>query len=546
MSDPPKFITKLERHISALDLPSIPSSIHSQKYVTAIATDLDIWRMGVRAPCKIDWRDLATIEPLLLHTIKLLFSSMIETLSGATVQADYYAIADGLRDFDHQLDDLSEAATEEFAEALEKRVRAAICRKSKSTAIKLRKVFIKLYEQFAEYDVPFLRCDFLTELEGITFKVDHAYKEVMSLAPNRGPLSRIDEIALIAAIQVDPGSVRDRCIVALGHAWGLRPIQLALLNEGDFNVHRINEVVTYTLMIPRSKQHGGRERGSLKIRRLDERVGQIIGELIAGNQGTPTNEGSRPLFFHETLGLNGRGKVGAPLTVATIYRIIATYPTRALVISPRTNEVMKLYPRRLRETFGTRCAEKPGMTKELLAELLDHSSTRSIEVYFNFRENIASEIGKLLAAQSGRGSIKDITVAFTAPRLNHGKPTPTEFPMKFIRNVLDATDPNPGTHRFVPPELTPEFTNIPTLGACAGKFRCGIAPILTCYSCSDFEALLEADHQGIAEWLSGLRQKALNSGRRSDAEMFSLAEVKARYVAEKCRELLLKQSTPDA
>lgn len=520
-------IRHLSSLLSKLKIPPLPMTVWLQRHDLTVDVSGEIWKVEQRI---LDWRDVAMMHPLLLHIMKLYFCKFMEVRTADTAHKNFRRMVQtcgGAIEFDNW----EGASSEDLAVALEDSIEAALNRLSPDTVKQIRTMFVKFYDFIEEYDLPFYRNEFHARLCEMYFQKPIPHKGVMTLDPNRGPLSRVDEYYLLASLELDDGDMRDVAVISLLHAWGLRPRQVWALNRSDLMVSSAGD---YTLRVVRVKQHEGALGEEYKLRKLTTRLGGLIGRYLTSVKSIV----NIPMSADFPMFLDPRAD-GEDLRLSTkaISQIPMHYADKRKLISPVTREPMILNPRRLRETFGTRCAEMPGMTKELLAEMLDHSSTRSLEVYFDFRESIAKEMGKLIASRKGTGTLRDLTESFMGRGGGKGAPSRTEFPVRFISKLDEATCPDKAAARLMPPELCGDLDEIPFLGLCGGSFRCGIAPIITCYSCSEFEPWIGADHDMIVAWVRKLLQRAAAKGQKDDAEEFELLLTKAEYVARRARQL---------
>jgi integrase len=529
----------LARSLRNLDLSPLPSKARLQRHRMEIDISGEVWPVEQR---RLDWRDVATMHPLLLHLFKLFFIKLMEKQTADTVHKYFRRMVQVCSE-SLIFDDWEKVDHEALAVALETAVRSALMRLSDETVKQVRTTFVNFYNYLEEIDIPFYSSEFHAYLSEMYFSRAIPHKGVMTLDPDKGPLSRADEYMVVASLELGDGDLRDVAIVSLLHAWGLRPRQISLLNQNDLIVSGTED---FTLRVPRIKQHTGIQGDEFKLRKLTPKLGRLLKEYLDRQPTAPvvTRREEVPMFF--ALSADGTERISR-LTTKAIAQIPREFAETHHIISPGTRKIVTLSPRRLRETFGTRCAEMPGMTKVLLAEMLDHSSTRSLEVYFDFRESIAHEMGALIAKRSGTGTLRDLTEAFMGGGVSKGAPARTEYPVRFIRNASEAKSPTPEAARLLPPELVqPKLDDIPSLGYCGGQFRCGIAPLITCYSCSDFEPWIEADHDVIVRWIDKLYERAIESGHRDDIEEFGLLKKKAEYVAERARELKLFAAAGDA
>lgn len=518
---------RLQRLISKLKIPPLPTTVRLQRHGIIVDVTGEIWKVEQR---QLDWRDVAMMHPLLLHVMKLYFCKLFESKTADTIHKNFRRMVQACGG-EIEFSDWESIDSEEVALALEGCIELALNRLSAETVKQTRTMFKNLYDFLEEYDLPFYRNEFHARLSEMYFTKSIPHKGVMTLDPEKGPLSRIEEYHLLTSLELDNGNLRDVAIISLIHAWGLRPRQVSSLNRSDLMVSATGD---YTLRVPRVKQHEGIVGEEYKLRKLTSRVGGLLEKYMTSLKTAVSGSSlsDSPMFLDSRL-----DPEDLRLSTKAVAEIPSIYAQKMKLISQVTRKAMVLNPRRLRETFGTRCAEMPGMTKELLAELLDHNSTRSLEVYFDFRESVAQEMGRLIASRNGTGTLRDLTETFMGKQNFQGPPARTEFPIRFISSLAEATCSDEVAARLMPPELVEDLVEIPFLGLCGGSFRCGIAPVLTCYSCSDFEAWVEADHDAIVVWVGKLLQRALDKGQKDDAEEFGLLLKKAEYVAQRARAL---------
>ncbi len=71
-----------------------------------------------------------------------------------------------------------------------------------------------------------------------------------------------------------------------------------------------------------------------------------------------------------------------------------------------------------------------------------------------------------------------------------------------------------------------------SLGGCGGNYKCGMAPIVSCYGCEDFHAWEDADHHAIVDWLAPEieRLRAMPEISESTLNDFELALINAQKI----------------
>ncbi|WP_214086558.1 site-specific integrase [Photorhabdus heterorhabditis] len=190
---------------------------------------------------------------------------------------------------------------------------------------------------------------------------------------------------------------------------GRRPLQIAHLKNSDLKDSNGN----FFLKIPRVKQNGifRQEFKSVEIPNglyqiilllINENIEKV--ELVCSYCLTDKQKKSLPIF-PEFLNLKSR-KLYLQKDIYDddflhvhsdkISRRLKSISKTIGVISHRTNRVLILNARRLRYTIGTRAARE-GCDASVIADLLDHSSTKTVQTYIkNVPEN-AKKIDDVLS-----------------------------------------------------------------------------------------------------------------------------------------------------
>jgi hypothetical protein len=209
---------------------------------------------------------------------------------------------------------------------------------------------------------------------------------VLSADPEMGPLTEFEEMALRQALLRDDGPIEQRAALWLAFAFGTNPANLGLLREEDFiRFHFPGDTPSaYFLNIPRIKKRQP-ERAAFKKRAVDNPLALVIEELIARNAALSKDDVIRPLFRLE----DARPELlEGPLAESArhpsslmITNLIAKCVARLDVKSPRTGKPVKVTTRRLRYTFASKMVRMGTPAREL-AELLDHTDTQQVQVYY--------------------------------------------------------------------------------------------------------------------------------------------------------------------
>lgn len=327
---------------------------------------------------------------------------------------------------------------------------------------------------------------------------------VLSADPNQGPLNEFEEEALRSALIRDDGPIDERAAMWLAFAFGTNPANLALLREEDFKAYHFGDAAPseYFLNIPRIKKRQP-ARTAFKTRFVDGRLAKIVEALIERNKIEAPDDTVRPLFRTP---FARRMLVGGPLadyahhhTASGITALIAECAGRLAVLSPRTGVPLVLTTRRLRYTFASKMVRQ-GVSARDLAELLDHTDTQHVQVYYKADSRFVERL--------------DATVAV------HLGPTIKAFMGEVVMRPKLTID------------LIP-FRELPALGACGASFSCGLSAPKNCYTCTEFSAFDDGAHEAVLESLVTERNELLAANHERIAEqldrtILAVGEVVAR------------------
>lgn len=262
---------------------------------------------------------------------------------------------------------------------------------------------------------------------------------VRSEDPVRGPLDpELERPLLQLALVNDKSPVRKHLLqklaVSLCLAFGRNPLCYRLLLEKDFNPEiSIQNDCEKTLLIPQIKKRR-LIRSSMTSVPLDPFLAELIEEVILSNQqisstvaniasdiGNKTIELHRPIFMRK----RPRGAVlkSADYKYALSFAshdfagLLKAFVMRHNIISPITNSLLIVTPRRLRYTFATDLVDM-GLSKRELAFALNHSDTQNVRVYYGIGERIVPHI-----EQAARGRIEPILKFFKPSLEDYGDGT---------------------------------------------------------------------------------------------------------------------------
>ena len=329
---------------------------------------------------------------------------------------------------------------------------------------------------------------------------------VLSADPEDGPLSEFEEAALRRALIRDDGPIEQRAALWLSFAFGTNPANIALLREDDFEAREFggDTPPAYFLNIPRIKKRLP-PRAEFKKRYVDQPLALILQELIARNKRLANGDAIRPLFRLEAA---RPSLVDGPLeeyafhpSATTITALMAECAARLGVVSPRTEKPLDVNARRLRYTFACKMVRQ-GVAARDLAELLDHTDTQNVQVYYKADARFVERL--------------DATIA------EHIGPAVRAFMGQVVEREKASVD------------LIP-YRDLPDLGQCGASFVCGLSAPKNCYTCTKFNAFTDGPHEAVLVSLVSERDELLEAGHERIAEQLDETILAVGEVVAKTR-----------
>jgi integrase len=292
-------------------------------------------------------------------------------------------------------------------------------------------------------------------------------------------------------------------------AYGARPIQIAALKEGDLIVSEGSEGRLYALRIPRAKQRGQKVRDSIKTVYCGKQVGYLLERVIEYNslrrECFGLIRGECPMFIADEEGRipNFRHH----LTSRDIAGMLRTSISRVTGI--KTNS------KRFRITLAQRATDD-GKDKYTVAELLDHSDTQSVEVYFEASPAMVLRLDRHLAIEMAplAQAFAGVVVA-SEQEARRGDDRSSRIFDRSLNNVTQA------------------------LGTCGQMSFCGLAAPFACYTCRHFQPWIDGPHEEFMDALIADRDRLEAEGYSPkiftirDRTILAVAEVIQLCVSEK-------------
>jgi len=437
----------------------------------------------------------AAIESLKIHVIRL-----IETTSVSHTMSSFHNVAKYLRAIETEESPGDEINLKSLMAYLEK------LRKTKGGYLfhYIKQWYISSADRLLEgFDD-----EVVFALEDLSVGGNAKGFAVLSADPEQGPLSEFEEMALRQALLRDDGPIEQRAALWLAFAFGTNPANLGLLREEDFiRFHFSDDTPSaYFLNIPRIKKRQP-ERTEFKKRAVDNPLALVVEELIARNAAVSKDDVVRPLF---RLAEPRRMLLDGPLAEYALHpsstmmtNLIGECVARLDVKSPRTGKPLKVTTRRLRYTFASKMVRMGTPAREL-AELLDHTDTQQVQVYYKADSRFVERLDATIAENIG--------------------PTMRAFMGEIVERQNRTID------------LIP-FRDLPELGQCGASFVCGLSAPKNCYGCGKFKAFEDGPHAVVLESLLNERNELLRTGsermaQQLDSTILAVGEVVARTRSE--------------
>lgn len=369
--------------------------------------------------------------------------------------------------------------------------------------------------------------EFAMELDSLSIPGNPKGEAVRLEDVDRGPLNRTLELPLlIKAMRQDKKSkfefLQEKAALALSIALGRNPANLTYLKEKDLtNLTPNSEVPTWVINMPRIKKRLLNPRDDMLQEYLDPEFATYIIELIGANKNISTvveiNNTKytidRPLF------INPKGNKAAKrsklydsyfnVTSEAISKMLQQFVKRHRIISPLSNELVRINTRRLRYTLGTALAAE-GISKKELARILDHTDTQSVLVYFELAGSVVEHLDKAAA----KGFSKYLNL----------------FKGSIIKNDSEALNgERDDKHLTFFGETNP--TEQAEIGVCGKKTICHLDPPYSCYLCEKFQPYEHANHDLVLDWLLESREERIRKydnyrlGIQLDDVIIAVAEV---------------------
>jgi integrase len=382
------------------------------------------------------------------------------------------------------------------------------------------------YRWCAQKRLPQFSPEVAATFDDLVFGTNEKGRAVRTRDPLKGAFDDLEFVALTTALRASASSsalsLRERTLVWLAIGLGCNPLAYALLREEDYTpiIEHGTGRIHHMLYVPRIKKGSEEFRDEFHPEIVNDEIGALVAALIAHNRSEREARGwsehhAHPLFVRSNprtdLPIELR-EYGRHFQSQEIGRLMVVAVRKLGLRSHRTNDSLKVTPRRFRRTFATRAVEE-GIFPVELASTLDHADLQTVQVYYESR--LSSQVQRLDAA--------------IAQKL---APLADAFMGRVVDDESEAVNGgNPSKripwHRRRAGQAPERNGN---LGTC-GTGACGLYAPVSCYTCEKFQPWKNGPHREVLDWLLSERDRLETDGRDpqivklNDSTILAVAEV---------------------
>ncbi|NLR96057.1 site-specific integrase [Rhizobium sp. P38BS-XIX] len=422
----------------------------------------DWYILGLFAPERLKFSEFVALSPDLVHSLKVVVLWHLQNSSYSHARNLFQSFA---RFYRHQY-----ASANTVSDTIELRnilnFRAGL---DGASDWKLGVLRI-LLEDMQRLGVNVTSQESLDYLRDATIRGNIKGTSIRTRDPSAGSFSDGELLAIQAEINDAYASGRislyNFAVTWLFLGYGPRPIQIAALKENDLIVSEGKEGRFYALRIPRAKQRGHNFRSSFKTRYCSKQIGQLLEEVILQNRR-----------YRAERGLQGNDW---PMFIAKSPGALPNFPYHMTsnriayhlmhVVSRVTG--LKTNARRFRITLAQRAVDD-GKDKHTVAELLDHSDTQNVGVYYEASPAMVPRLDRHLAME-----LAPIAQAFAG--------------VVVTVNEKQGLEVDPSARIF---DRSLNNAENDALGSCGQMSFCGLAIPFACYTCRHFKPWRDGPHE---------------------------------------------------
>lgn len=363
-----------------------------------------------------------------------------------------------------------------------------------------------LFESMQGLGIGILSREGLEYLAEATIKSNVKGTSIRTRDPNEGAFSDL-ELAAIQSTLNNAYAKGEIDLYPYAVAWlflgyGSRPVQIALMKEQDLVISERDGQKLYALMVPRAKSRGVPLRSSLKMRYCSKQIGLLLEQVIQHNCSRRLDlgleDGDWPMFM--------AAKVGE--LPGFEYHMNSADIGRMLVDGLGKLTGLKTNSRRFRITIGQRAVDD-GKDKFTVAEMLDHSDTQSVNVYYEASPAVVLRLDRHLAMELA--------------------PLAQAFAGVLVAKENEARRGEDRRSRIYDRSLANNVND--PLGTCGQMSFCGLLAPVACYTCRNFQPWLKGPHEEFMAALIADRKRMEEAGvpakayANRDRTILAIAEV---------------------
>jgi len=396
-------------HLRQNGLPPLPDHVVDRDG-RRMNLDGFVWKFNVvTTHVAIDWSSLANCNVLVNYALRRWAVLLLAQQSGRTVANGIRSVVGALRGL-RSRKDIATGELQRMWRGLSEindpsRLRTALRAQIEKAiqALRARKAMDDFYVLRSWYlwSSEMLSClgfdeEFALELDEVWIPARPSRLAVELEDEECGPLWDTEVTILRRALLDDVSTVRlhvmQRAAVALSLAYGRNPANFCLLRETDLRnvLEGFDVSEQWVLSIPRIKKPGVGVRLAFIEERVSDELARVLRALLDTNKEVDCGDCPRPFFMRKDIDHwcrdTGVGEYGYHITVDQFRLLIKQFAARTNLISPRTEQALHVTSRRLRYTFATTMVEL-GVSRKVLAAMLDHSDTQHVQVYYSLKES---------------------------------------------------------------------------------------------------------------------------------------------------------------
>ena len=404
--------------------------------------------------------NFSLVQPIFIHHVKALISHILS--KNAEITANNY-----FKHFKRYLR-VEEGSEDDIEDNLKMVFRNVV--NDKSIAPETKSYLRSAYRFLADEDMPYFDQDFVDfYLDEIVFGSGNKGLDVIIQIKNRGCLTLSEQrefkekLNALDINQLSLFELQGYIALKIGQLTGARDCQVRRLKIGNFVKEKVDGSVVYSLKIPRAKQKGQARNETVK-RPITKKLGSHIELLLKNYNQLAFIEDNHFLLCPTN-----------PSQTSISNKILSSgiLSDRIIRLSNRLGITFTINLRRLRKTFCSSLIAK-GVSKNVVAFLMDHSDLQQLDVYYRQTHSVAKKLNEILLKEAG-----DLLEAFAG---------------KIIKQGEESLD---GQALFAPVK----DSKLIKIGSCGSGKSCLLNPPLSCYGCKSLEAFEDVDHSEVLDQL---------------------------------------------